>query len=394
MNPDVEQFIGEFAQAFENGVFVKLLLNRPGAAAAEGLRKTVVRPVEIKGVKKLSFVSTYPTKEIVKNRSLEESRVLLGELLGVAFMNAVLFATTGDTRLSYNRRKRSNIRHGKATYSTLSSTKHDREKERLIGSESSLYLKELRVTDASGAVAPGMRGKYRQINRYIETIDAALKASDLKDAKDIAVADMGSGKGYLTFALYDFLANTLKKEARVTGVEARKDMVDLCNGIAGTYGFDGLRFHEGNIAEYEPEKLDMLIALHACDTATDDALYQGIQADASIIIVSPCCYRQVRKAMTMMGALADIAGHGILLERQAEIVTDTLRGLVLEANGYKIKIFEFVSDEHTHKNIMIVGIKEAVDAKKKARSLEKIAALKELFGVNDFYLENLAYPKE
>ena len=232
MNPDVERFVQEVSQAFENGILVKLLLNKPMAGIGDELQKIVVRPVEIKGEKKLSFVFTYPTKEIVKNHSLEESRGLLGEALGAKFANAVLFTTQQDMRLSYNRRRRSNIRYGKPTYPAVTLMKHDHEKERLIGVEDNRYLRELGVIAENGKVAPSMRGKYRQINKYIETVGAMLKASDLKDAKTIRVTDMGSGKGYLTFAVYDFLTNTLKVDAQVVGVEIREDMVALCNTIA------------------------------------------------------------------------------------------------------------------------------------------------------------------
>lgn len=387
VNPDVEKFVQEFTRAFEDDIFVKMLLNKPTVNVDDESQKIVVRPVEIKGIKKISFVSTYPTKEIVKNYSLEESRSFLNESLGARFANAVLFTTQRDMRLSYNRRRRSNIRFGKATYPAVVAPKHDHEKQRLIGIEDNRYLKELGVMSENGAVAPSMRSKYRQINKYIETIDATLKNSQLKESEKITVADMGSGKGYLTFALYDFLTHTLKKDARVTGVEVRKDMVELCDGIARKCDFQGLSFHKGDIASYMPtEKIDMLIALHACDTATDDAIYKGITNDASVIIVAPCCHRQIRKEMNVTNELKSVVDHGILMERQSEMVTDTLRGLMLEAHGYKTKIFEFITDEHTHKNVMIVAIK---NGKENAECSEKMTALKKVFGIRNFYLEDL-----
>ena len=136
----------------------------------------------------------------------------------------------------------------------------------------------------------------------------------------------------------------------------------------------------------------MLIALHACDTATDDAIFQGIVSGASVIIAAPCCHRQIRKALRVTDELSALVEHGILEERQSELLTDTLRGLILESRGYKTKIFEFIADEHTHKNVMIVGIKGAVSRDASDR-LAKIAALKRMFGVEDFYLESLLKEK-
>jgi hypothetical protein len=172
---------------------------------------------------------------------------------------------------------------------------------------------------------------------------------------------MGSGKGYLTFAI----AALLGERALVRGIEARPELVEFCNRIARENGSSNLTFTAGQIASFEIETrkseivnpLDVLIALHACDTATDDALAQGIAAGATLLVVSPCCQKEVRRQLTAPAVLADALRHGIFQERQAEFVTDALRAQLLEWAGYRTKVFEFISTEHTAKNLLIAAIK-------------------------------------
>ncbi|MBL0355368.1 MAG: SAM-dependent methyltransferase [Chitinophagaceae bacterium] len=232
-----------------------------------------------------------------------------------------------------------------------------------------------------------MQDKYKQINRYVEIIDGIIK--DLDFNKSISVVDMGSGKGYLTFALYDYLTSTLQLQAKVSGIELRPDLVNICNQIAAKANFSNLHFEKGSIADAAIQSIDMLIALHACDTATDDAIYKGIQANAKVIICAPCCHKQIRKQMKPGNVLNSITKHGILLERQAEIVTDSIRALLLEAAGYKTRVFDFIATEHTPKNVMIVGIKNKNTIDKKEEYLEKVKALKALFSIETHYLETL-----
>jgi hypothetical protein len=200
---------------------------------------------------------------------------------------------------------------------------------------------------------------------------------------------MGSGKGYLTFALYDYLTNTLGKKPVMTGVEFREDLVKSCNLIAEKSKFDQLNFIAGTIEEVELKGIDILIALHACDTATDDAIYRGITAGASLIVCAPCCHKQIRKEMNVTNELHSLVKFGILKERQAEIITDTIRALILEAYGYKTKVFEFISTEHTPKNVMIVGRKTAGENPAKEKIFRDIAAIKASFGIKGHYLEGL-----
>jgi len=216
---------------------------------------------------------------------------------------------------------------------------------------------------------------------------------ELPQNKSLHIADMGSGKGYLTFALYDYLVNHLQRDTTMTGVEFRKDLVDLCNQIAVKSGFKNLQFVEGSIEAFDCTGINMLIALHACDTATDDAIYKGIQAHADLIVVAPCCHKQIRREMEQgkkPHELDFILRHGIYLEREAEMITDSMRALFLEYAGYKTKVFEFISEAHTPKNVMIVAQKvQEASEQRQQEALSKIRAAKTFFGIHKHYLETL-----
>jgi hypothetical protein len=232
-----------------------------------------------------------------------------------------------------------------------------------------------------------MVDKYQQINRYIELL--APYFNEIRFPQVFHVADMGSGKGYLTFALYDYLTGKLGETPLVTGVESRDELVISSNEVAVKAGFSNLRFVPGTIRDVPLEKIDVLIALHACDTATDDAIFRGISSGASLIVCAPCCHKQIRKEIRAANSLKEILKHGILEERQAEILTDGLRALIMEAHGYKTSVFEFISTEHTPKNLMIVGRKIAGKSAGRKKALGQIRDVKALFGIERHYLEEL-----
>jgi len=178
----------------------------------------------------------------------------------------------------------------------------------------------------------------------------------------------------------------------VTGIETRGDLVDLCNQIARAGGFDGLKFVQGSIADFKPGEVDILIALHACDSATDDALYKGITSHASIIVAAPCCHKEVKKQMRSPEILSGILKHPVMLERTAETLTDGIRSMLLEANGYKTKLFEFISTEHTPKNNMIVATRSAA---KGADQIEtRIDEIRNTFGIEHQHLADLLKQRE
>ena len=340
----------------------------------------------LKNEKLLSVVFRHQTSDITKNLSLTEGIIFLKENVGTAFLTASLFTSKEDIQILFNKKREARIFTSKPSLTALQEFEHDKIKHRLIKTEGSIYLQKLGLISSDGKIIASMNDKFRQIDKYIEIIDSNLKEN--KPDKLFTIIDMGSGKGYLTFALYDHLANNLKIPVRITGVEMRQNLVDLCNKIARESGFEGLSFVQGNIGDYNIEQIDMLIALHACDTATDDAIFKGITADAGYIICAPCCHKQIRKEMNPENEMKPILKHGIFMERQAEMLTDGLRALILEKHGYQTKAFEFISTNHTPKNVMIVGRKSQVkpDVEKIAGQIHQI---KKAFGIEKHYLEEL-----
>lgn len=383
----LSQFLSALSTAFESGKMLKCTLSRPAPAAPADLKNIYLRPVALKKGLYIAFNYRFKTRDEVKNFDLGESLHRLETMLGHEFLQADLLTPDRDYNLNFTKTGEASLVSKKAEHAATVDTAHDRNKQRLLDS-SAPWLHALGITTANGQVRADTQDKWRQINKYLEIIDSLLRENPLPE--DACIADMGSGKGYLTFALYDFLKNRLGLQPRITGIELRPKLVEFCNRSARTAGFDGLQFISQDISEYHPERLDMLIALHACDTATDLALAAGVRNQAKIIVAAPCCHKQIRKEMHTRNELAPLLRHGILEERQAEIVTDGIRALLLESEGYKTQVFEFVSSEHTAKNVMITATSEGVRGEAKRRAaLEKVAALKAGFGIGEHYLEHL-----
>ncbi|OWK70064.1 SAM-dependent methyltransferase [Pedobacter sp. AJM] len=391
-----EQFIAALADSLSLQQFVKISLgNYKGTD--EGLRQILVRKVLIKRMPKLALTFRYKTRDIVKNFNEEEGVKLISEYLQSGFKIATLFTTEKDLIFEELNNGKVVIREITASAKEVPAASHDKKKARLIKPDDKSYLTELKITDADGRVFKNAQDKFRQINHYIEILSALIK--ELPEGTIKKVADMGSGKGYLTFALYDYLHSVLKLDSAVVGVEYRQDMVDLCNAVADKSEFDQLSFVQGTIEDYNAENVNLLIALHACDTATDDAIFKGIKANAELIVVAPCCHKQIRREIEQHKVKNDVSfltKYGIFLERQAEMVTDGIRALILEYFGYKTKVFEFISDAHTPKNVLVVGVKKSPKSlvgnlwnEEQNVILQKIKASKAYFGIGYHHLEKL-----
>ncbi|MGJ3235569.1 class I SAM-dependent methyltransferase [Marivirga sp.] len=378
---ETQQFFQELKKSLQEDSFVKLTLSKPISKSAD-LQNVYLREVELKNEKLISFTYRFKTNDQVKNYSFEETITELENLLQTSFRIATLFTLEKDTAIRFNKKGKATITNNPATFSDKLPADHDKQKvKRASDSE---FLIHLGIKNQQGKVIPKMADKYKQINKYLEIIDGLLKSTTLP--KKINIVDMGSGKGYLTFALYDFLKNTRKLDVKVTGIELREELVTYCNEVAKKCGYTNLSFISERIENYDKDKIDILIALHACDTATDDAIYKGLVSKSSLIICAPCCHKQVRQSVKGTAQENPMLKYGIFQERQFEMVTDTIRALLLERNQYKTKVFEFISNEHTRKNVMLVGSKaskapniEAIDA--------KLAGLKNDYGVTEHYLE-------
>lgn len=383
----IEEFLSAVKSAFAGNTLVRLRLAGYHGSEAD-LKNVDVKKIVAKGSEKFSFTFHYKTRDIIKNQIQPEALGNLRTALKDEFRSALLATTEFDLSFERNgdkvRLKRAEIAGREAP-----STEHNRAKNRPLTETNKPYLQALGIAGKDGQVRNDAQDKFRQINKMVEIFAPLIQAIKAEKPR---IVDMGAGKGYLDFALYDYLANVASRPAEIVGVEMRPQLVEDGNATAAASGFAGLSFVPGTILDYDATGADAVIALHACDTATDDAIFRGISAGASLIAVAPCCHKQIRRQMEAgkpVTQLDVLLRHGIFLERQAEMVTDTLRALLLELNGYRTKVFEFVSDAHTPKNNLIVAEKDGRVGRDRAAVLRQIAEVKAMFGVERHYLEGL-----
>jgi len=354
-----DQFLGLVRDALREGALVKLTLGK-SASADPTLENVFVRPVALKAGPRFAFVWRHSTRDVTKNHDEKESLALLERMIGTEFLDAHLFTRTQTAQLETGARA-GRIRVRALGREAAPDLGHDRRKRRPIP-VGAPWLRALGVMDDQGRPAASMADKLRQIERFAEILGHLLAEAPLPAEGRLRVFDMGCGKGYLTFAVSELLG----ERAQVCGIEARADLVDFCTATAAATGMGGrLSFRRGTIADTDVGAVDVLIALHACDTATDDALAKGIAAGAALLVVAPCCQKELRPQLAPPEVLSGALRHGIFLERQAEFVTDALRAQLLEWAGYRTRVMEFVSTEHTAKNTMIAAVragKPAADA--------------------------------
>ncbi len=398
--------------ALSQGRCLKVVMAHYMGADAElgpDVQRVMVRPVDLKGRLHLSFVLRYPTKDITKNLPADEAVALLMHWArSQTFRNAHLHTPTEEVQLAFSKKGKASVRVGKAHVSEAAQavaapgeegakpamapvaaapTGHNRDKHRLL-ELTRPFLHELGVTDTQGHLIPAMSRKWKQINKFVEVFSHALVRSPLAEQQEIHVVDFGSGKGYLTFAIHDWLRHTLGRDARVTGVELRDDLVQLCQRVIGKLHLEGMDYEQGDVRDYHPAALNVMIALHACDVATDYAIHLGIRAGAEIIMCSPCCHKQIRPQLLSPHPLRPILQHGIHLGQEAEMLTDGLRALLLDAAGYDTQVFEFISLEHTNKNKMILAVKRD-QVRSPDEVITQIRDIKAFYGIQEQCLESL-----
>lgn len=389
--PAVEKFLDLLRASVADETFAKLTLSQP-TGGDPSLKKALIRPVILREQVHFSFVFRHATRDITKNFLPHEGLARIEQMLGSEFQHAHLFTTAKSAQLKLSEKRQPKLILGKPSGTEAPSMAHDRAKQHLIESDRP-WLRELGVTSHDGTVARGMEAKFRQINKFVEVLAALFTDARLapNPTAPCFLVDMGCGKGYLTFAAYEWLRRLAGEAATVLGIEARDNLVEACNRVAAKNGFSQLQFHRLDIASLELERVDVLVALHACDTATDDAIAKGIKADAKLILVSPCCHKELRPQLTPPPVLAGALRHGIVLERHAEFVTDALRAALLEWAGYDTKVFEFISTEHTAKNLMIAAVKRS-DFRPGDVAAEKVRELAAHYGIRTQRLAaNLAF---
>jgi SAM-dependent methyltransferase len=390
--PEVTEFLALLDAAIRDGSFVRLTLGKPRGGDDATLQNVYVRPVLLKAGPHLSFLWRHDTRDLTKNVEPTDGVLEIGRLVGAIFHSAHLFLAARTVQLEFNKKGEPRLTFGKPSSAPARLAPpgaHDRAKPRLLPERSHDWLHALGIVNPAGVVREGMADKHRQIHKFVELLShlvtAAPIAQDgapgLPHDRPIEIADMGCGKGYLTFATHDYFEFTARRSARVCGVELRPELVDQCNRLAHETGREKLSFVRGTIQESNVPPPDVLIALHACDTATDDALARGLAAGSTLLVVAPCCQKEIRAQLTPAphSPLAPALRHGIFQERHAEFATDALRALLLDWAGYDTKVFEFISTEHTAKNLMIAATRrprldDAATREFRARAVRELAA--------------------
>ena len=346
--------------------------------------KVDMKPVLIKEELKYQFSFYYSDKVIHKSLDADKAILEMIELLNTIFKQAILFTVDADYQILISKKNKTKILKNIPTKKPLDLS-HNRKKKYIIEDGKPVdFLIRLGVMNGEGKVSKKRYNKFRQINRFLEMIEDVIHKIDKN--KRLKIIDFGCGKSYLTFALYYYLVEKLDIDVDIIGLDLKMDVINFCNEVAEDLDYRGLKFIHGDIKDYDGfSDVDMVITLHACDNATDAALVKAINWNAKAILSVPCCQHEFYGKIES-SILEPMLKHGIIKEKLSSLVTDSLRGNILEIMGYQVQLLEFIDMEHTPKNILIRAIKSDTLDKKKA--LESYTQFKEFWGLKDIYIED------
>lgn len=330
------------------------------------------------------------TKQQVFHRNLrfEELREYLAGLLGEHYLQLTAWTEQAEHSLRITKKGKLLAHRGKKSADAPApQEKHNRQKNYLLPEGTVIPpLVDMGIFTNDGKIVRSMYDKYRQINRFVELVDDALRASP---PKALHILDFGCGKSYLTFVLYYFLTQVRGIEVQMVGLDLKEEVIRHCNETAARYGYSGLHFELGNIDGYRTDMpVDMVVTLHACDTATDFALFNAVSWGARMIFSAPCCQHELAGQMEG-GALSLLTRYGIVKERTAALLTDALRANLLTCCGYQTQLLEFVELEHTPKNLLIRAVKGQVSPEKRRQAWQEVKTACETFSLSPTLLRLL-----
>ena len=360
-----------------------------GARGGGDFIKIKVRPVMIRD--SLYFqVSRYTDKQVFhENMTAEDALETLSGWILHDFRQAQIRMQDEMVTVLVSKKGKATVKSKKAACIETQNLEHNRKKQYIIEEGTAVpFMIDLGVMTESGKIIRTRYDKYRQINRFLEFIEDILP--ELPTDRTVHIIDFGCGKSYLKFAMYYYLKVLKHYDIRITGLDLKQKVIEDCQALADRYGYDGLQFLCGDIADYNgTDEVDMVVTLHACDTATDYALYKAVKWHASVILSVPCCQHELNRKMqceTLSGAFQ----YGLIKERTAALMTDAMRGQLLEMKGYKTQLLEFIDMEHTPKNILIRGVKSKGLLPKAARKqqMENYQKCRDFFGA-ELTLEKL-----
>ena len=342
---------------------IRIILSNPVLKEGAGPGKVLkvrVRPVMLKGGMVFQAEELTEKQAFHRNLTKEEGVPYLLGLLEGGFKQAEAESVKGQARVMVGKKGTVTVKVKKNQQKIVAApnvASHNRQKRYILEEGKPVaFLEDLGVMTADGKVIRSRYDKFRQINRFLEFIEDILPRLD--KSRENVIIDFGCGKSYLTFAMYYYLHELRGYEVRIIGLDLKQDVIDRCNRLSEAYGFDKLKFYHGDIASYDGvDHVDMVVTLHACDTATDYALEKAVKWDASVILSVPCCQHELNKQMDNK-LLRPVFQYGLIKERMAALYTDALRAEILENRGYRTQILEFIDMEHTPKNILIRAVKQ------------------------------------
>ena len=360
----------ELQKLFEtvlNKDFIRAVISNPREKG--GIVKVKIRPLELKGQLVFQFESFTAKQAFHKNLDRDAA---VQELSGCAgeFRQMLIETADAEYTVLISKKGKATIkrkqRREKAQAADLS---HNRQKRYILEEGKFVpFLRDLGVMTEDGKIVRSRTDKFRQINRFLEFIEDILPQLD-RD-RELTILDFGCGKSYLTFAMYYYLHELKGYDIRIVGLDLKEDVIRHCSRLAEQYGYDKLTFLTGDIADYDGvDQVDMVVTLHACDTATDYALAKAVGWNAKVILSVPCCQHELNAQFSAGGGsgdglLAPVMDYGLLRERFAALVTDGLRAKYLERAGYETQVLEFIDMEHTPKNILLRAVKRNGDKRK------------------------------
>lgn len=351
--------------------------------------KRIVFARKIIGGKNVYQLEKYTDKQVF-HENIEEAMLVsnLEKCLEGSFKQINSFSAEWEYDVKISKKGRFAVNKRRVAGKAIHIEGNNRKKKYILAEGMDIpVFKELGIFTKEGKIVHSMYDKYKQINRFAEMVEDVLKNYR---KTSINIIDFGCGKSYLTFILYYYLVEIKKIEAHITGLDLKEKVIEDCNLLAEKFGYDKLKFELGDINGYKTDdKVDMVVTLHACDVATDYALYNAICWKADYILSVPCCQHEVNRQIHSEN-LAALTKYGIIKERTSALITDAIRGCVLEGCGYKTDLLEFIDIEHSPKNILIRAVRKNVSAEKRERAFDEAKRLCKEFAVKQTLMEMIS----
>lgn len=367
----------------ESDKFISLVISNNKTRNKLTYNKVDVKPILMRNELHYQLSFYYDSKVEHKNFLPDQALEEIMNIFDSGFRQGMFFTSHADYQILISKKSKVKIVKTKAS-KELKSLSHNKTKNYIIEEDRPCdFLIKLGVMSRDGRVYRNKYDQFRQINRFLELVDDVI--DELDRSKSLNIVDFGCGKSYLTFALYYYLVEIKNLDANIIGLDLKEDVINFCNQVSSDLAYNNLKFIHGDINDFDQdEKIDMMVTLHACDTATDAALVKAINWDVDIILSVPCCQKEIRKSIDNQ-VLSPMLDHGIIKEKLSTLVTDTLRAMVLENLGYDVQLLEFIDIENTPKNTLIRAINK--HRKPCEMDIKNYLAFKNFWHLGDLFIE-------